>query len=78
MDASDRERTDPTGSTDAESVAIDVIGPLVSTPEDFETILRTLVRTADAKGIDVRGGWPVLQDDDESGSWDVEIVEIVR
>lgn len=78
MADSNREQSAPSGSDDVESMATDAIGSLLSTPDDFETILRVLVLAADAKDIDVRGGWPVLSDDDGPGSWDVEIVEIVR
>lgn len=72
------DRDQPSDSSDVESVAAETICSLLSTTEDFETFLRVLVLAADAKGIDVRGGWPVLSDDDGPGSWDVEIVEIVR
>lgn len=74
----DDDRELPADSSDVESVAAETIRSLLSTTEDFETLLRVLVLAADAKGIDVRGGWPVLSDDDGPGSWDVEIVEIVR
>ncbi|HKL30129.1 MAG TPA: hypothetical protein VJ898_12805 [Natrialbaceae archaeon] len=77
MADSNREQSAPSGSDDVESMATDAMDSLLSTTDDFETILRVLVLAADAKGIDVRGGWPVLSDD-SPGSWDVEIVEIVR
>lgn len=78
MDDGDRTSRDSLTANDVEAVASESIGSLLSTTDDFETILRVLVLAADAKGIDVRGGWPVFADEDESGSWDVEIVEIVR
>ncbi|MFC4358553.1 hypothetical protein ACFO0N_11435 [Halobium salinum] len=46
--------------------------PEVTTEDQFEEQLRRLVRTADANGVDVRGGWPV--ENGRSG-WDLEIVE---
>ncbi|MFW5938135.1 MAG: hypothetical protein ACOCSN_04250 [Halanaeroarchaeum sp.] len=74
----DRESNSPPDPNEDESGVAETIDAFVSTTEDFETLLRVLVLAADAKGIDVRGGWPVVSDDDDSGSWDVEIVEIVR
>jgi len=70
--------TGPSGSDDLEAMADGSVDSVLSTAEDFEALLRTLVLTADARGIDVRGGWPVVPDRDDANSWDVEIVEIDR
>lgn len=73
-----RKSTDPSGSDGLEAVADESVGTFLSTDEDFEALLRTLVLTADEGGIDVRGGWPVVPDRDDAISWDVEIVELER
>jgi hypothetical protein len=51
-------------------------GP-ITTEEALEEALEALVTEADSNGVDVRGGWPVAHEDD-TGMWDVEIVEVSR
>jgi hypothetical protein len=48
--------------------------PAITTEEEFREALRRLVLEADSNGVDVRGGWPIT--DDERG-WDLEIVKTV-
>jgi hypothetical protein len=52
---------------------IDADGP--TTEEAFQNQLRRLVRTADANGVDVEGGWTCRTDDGRS-DWGVEILEL--
>ena len=48
----------------------------VSSGERFHEALQRLVTAAAAKGVDVRGGWPVVGDDE--ATWEVEITMIAR
>lgn len=49
----------------------------ITTSETFHERLRELVAEASAAGIDVEGGWPLLNGKD-GPHWDVEIVEVER
>lgn len=49
----------------------------VTTEDEFHEALQRLVTEAAANGVDVRGGWPVL-DDESDDSWGLEITEISR
>lgn len=51
--------------------------PTATTDEAFQEVLRALVLEADANGVDVRGGWPVVRDDDER-AWSIEITRLAR
>ncbi|WP_255153126.1 HalOD1 output domain-containing protein [Halorarius halobius] len=52
--------------------------PLAITTEDeFHEALQRLVTEAAANGVDVRGGWPVV-DDGSDESWELEITKIAR
>lgn len=44
------------------------------TEETFQTGLRDLLGEAHDSGIEVRGAWPILNDDPEVPDWDLEIV----
>jgi hypothetical protein len=50
--------------------------PVVTTEEAFQEALERLVIEAEGNGVDVRGGWPVV--DDETGMWDVEVTRVAR
>ena len=78
MTESTRESPVWTETNDCGSTPDEIFDSFVSTPADFHAVLRALVRTADAKGVDVRGSWSVDSEAIEAGSWDVEIVELVR
>lgn len=51
--------------------------PTATTDEAFQEALRALVLEADANGVDVRGGWPVVRGD-ETKMWDVELTSVAR
>lgn len=51
------------------------VSSLVTTEKAFQEALRSLVIEADANGVDVRGGWPVVRGDEEQG-WDIEITSV--
>lgn len=48
----------------------------VTTEEEFQTALRSLLTAAESNGIDVHGSWPVTDAGD--GGWGVEITELSR
>jgi len=56
-------------ATDHDSSAV------IATEEEFHEALRRLVLKADSNGVDVRGGWPIIKDEE---GWDLEIMEIAR
>jgi hypothetical protein len=78
MEENDRKSAAILQAADAELVGLEYIESNISTAEDFQSVLRTLVLAADAKGIDVRSCWPVISEVEGTGSWDVEIAEVVR
>ena len=48
-------------------------------PEDvFARRLREVVLDAHRAGVDVEGGWPVLNEDSTLPDWDVVIVELAK
>jgi hypothetical protein len=47
----------------------------VATESEFHDALRALVADAESNGVDVRGSWPV-SDDEAAGVWDVEITAV--
>ncbi|WP_157572867.1 hypothetical protein [Halogranum rubrum] len=50
----------------------------VTSEEAFQAALRRLVIAADSNGVDVRGGWPVFIDSEETIGWEAEIHEFAR
>ena len=49
-----------------------------SAEDAFAERLRELVNDAHASGVDVEGGWPVLNEDPEHPDWDVVIVGLAK
>ena len=48
-------------------------------PDDaFAERLRELLAEAHASGVDVRGGWPAVNEDPDLPDWDVVVVELAR
>ncbi|MDS0296497.1 hypothetical protein [Halogeometricum luteum] len=54
--------------------SVDEFAP--SEKEEFRTMLRELISSAEANGVDVSGGWYVERPHAES-DWDVEVTEVV-
>ncbi len=50
----------------------------VPAEEEFAERLRELVNDAHANGVDVEGGWPVLNEDPDLPDWDVVVVELAK
>ncbi|WP_255150158.1 HalOD1 output domain-containing protein [Halorarius halobius] len=49
----------------------------ITTEDEFHEALQQLVTDAAANGVDVRGGWPIV-DDDREDSWELVITKIAR
>lgn len=49
----------------------------ITTAEGFQDALQTVVLEAESNGVDVRGGWPVVGNDQER-AWDIEITQVSR
>ena len=49
-----------------------------SADEEFAKRLRVLLNDAHANGVDVEGGWSVLNDEPERPDWDVVIVALAK
>jgi hypothetical protein len=50
----------------------------VPAEEEFAERLRELVNDAHANGVDLEGGWPVLNEDPDLPDWDVVVVELAK
>lgn len=46
------------------------------TDEEFHDQLRQLIRTAEANGVDVAGGWECRNTSPDHSDWDIEITEV--
>ena len=49
-----------------------------SAEADFAERLRELVNEAHENGVDVEGGWPVLNEDPDLPDWDVVVVGMAK
>ena len=49
----------------------------ITTEEGFQEALRTVLLEAESNGVDVRGGWPIVRND-QKRAWDIEITHVSR
>lgn len=45
----------------------------ITTQEDFQEVLQALVREAHVNNVNIRGSWPVLQENDETRGWEIVV-----